>query len=70
MGAVFAPYDVVAAEVARWSDALTIAAYNGPENFVVSGASNAVEGALARLQNAGVRVKPLRVSFGAHSVAD
>ncbi len=67
MGAVFAPYDVVAAEVARWSDALTIAAYNGPENFVVSGASNAVEGALARLQNAGVRVKPLRVSFGAHS---
>ena len=37
MGAVFAAEEVVAAEVARSGGALTIAAYNGPENFVISG---------------------------------
>ena len=37
MGAVFAAEEVVAAEVARNEGVLAIAAYNGPEHFVISG---------------------------------
>ena len=50
MGAVFAPEEIVAAEVARSDGALTIAAYNGPENFVISGPRIAVASALSRLE--------------------
>ena len=67
MGAVFAPEEIVAAEVARSDGALTIAAYNGPENFVISGPRIAVASALSRLEASGVRVKPLRVPYAAHS---
>jgi acyl transferase domain-containing protein/SAM-dependent methyltransferase len=67
MGAVFAAEEVVAAEVASSQGALTIAAYNGPENFVISGPRTIVASALARLEVGGVRVKTLRVPFAAHS---
>lgn len=67
MGAVFAAEKVVAAEVARSGGSLAIAAYNGPENFVISGPRNVVASALTRLEASGVRVKPLRVPYAAHS---
>lgn len=67
MGAVFAAEDVVADEVARSGGALAIAAYNGPEHFVMSGPRSAVEAALSRLEARGLRVKALRVPFAAHS---
>ena len=67
MGAVFASEEVVAAEVARSEGALAIAAYNGPEHLVISGARSTVAAALTRLEASGVRVKPLRVAYAAHS---
>jgi malonyl CoA-acyl carrier protein transacylase len=67
MAAVFASHDVVANEVALAGGALTIAVYNGPEHFVVSGELDAISTMAARMQNAGVRCKPLRVSYAAHS---
>ena len=67
MAAVLGPYEIVAAEIERSGGALTIAAYNGPEHYVVSGPRPAVEAALAHLERAGVETKPLRVSYAAHS---
>ena len=67
MAAVLAPYDIVAAEIERSGGALTIAANNGPEHHVVSGPRPAVDAALVHLESAGVEVKPLRVSYAAHS---
>jgi acyl transferase domain-containing protein/SAM-dependent methyltransferase len=67
MAAIFAPGDVVEAEIARSDGAMSVAAFNGPEHFVVSGLRAAVEAALSRLEAAGVRVKMLRVPHAAHS---
>lgn len=67
MAAVFAPEAVVMAELARAGGALTIAAYNGPEHFVVSGLRTEVDALLAHLERAGVRAKALRVPHAAHS---
>ena len=67
MAAVLAAYDIVAAEIERSGGALIIAAYNGPEHYVVSGPRAAVKAALAHLETAGVETKPLRVSYAAHS---
>jgi acyl transferase domain-containing protein/SAM-dependent methyltransferase len=67
MAAVFAAEAVVQAELAHGPTALTIAAYNGPEHFVISGPRHAVDAATQRLEAAGVRVKLLRVPHAAHS---
>jgi acyl transferase domain-containing protein/SAM-dependent methyltransferase len=67
MAAVFAPHDVVAAEIDRSHGSIAFAAYNGPEHFVISGEASEVEAALSRLESAGIKVTPLRVSFAAHS---
>ena len=67
MGAVFATEAVVQAALARADGALTIAAYNGPEHFVISGPRSAVVQTLGRLESGGVRVKLLRVQHAAHS---
>jgi acyl transferase domain-containing protein/SAM-dependent methyltransferase len=67
MAAVFANHDVVANEVARAGGALEIAAYNGPEHFVVTGERDAVSTVLARMQQAGVRCRQLQMSYAAHS---
>ena len=68
MAAVVAPYSYVAAEIARSEGTLEIAAYNGPEHFVISGTKVALELALVRLESAGAKVKPLRISYAAHSM--
>ena len=67
MGAVFAGEDVVRDALAKAGGALTIAAYNGPEHFVISGPRRAVEQTLASLESRGTRIKLLRVQHGAHS---
>ena len=67
MAAVLAPYEIVATEIDESGGALTIAAYNGPEHYVISGPRPAVETALARLERVGVEAKLLRVSYAAHS---
>ena len=67
MAAVFAKQAIVEAEVRCSDGALTVAAYNGPEHFVVSGTRDAVSAMVARMSAAGIRVRPLRVSYAAHS---
>jgi acyl transferase domain-containing protein/SAM-dependent methyltransferase len=67
MGAVFAPEEVVNAALAASDGSLTIAAYNGPEHFVLSGPRATVEKTLARLETSGARVRLLRVPLAAHS---
>nr|WP_294524327.1 beta-ketoacyl synthase N-terminal-like domain-containing protein [uncultured Rhodopila sp.] len=67
MAAVFGPKDYVGAVIARGNGALCIAAHNGPEHFVISGGRADVASALDRMQAEGVRARPLRVSYAAHS---
>jgi acyl transferase domain-containing protein/SAM-dependent methyltransferase len=67
MAAVFAPEAVVTTALAGAHDGLTMAAYNGPEHFVISGPRASVESVSAGLVGQGVRVKPLRVPHAAHS---
>jgi len=68
MAAVFAPRATVQAQLAASGDpALTIAADNGPEHFVISGPRASVMAAVAALEAQGVRAKSLRVPHAAHS---
>ena len=67
MISVAAPEEVVAAEVARSGGAANIAAFNAPQQLVVSGLRPAVESIARRLEAAGVQVKRLRVPHAAHS---
>jgi acyl transferase domain-containing protein/SAM-dependent methyltransferase len=67
MAAVFGPEAEIAAVVAESRGALAIAAYNGPEHLVLSGEPAAMAHALDRLEGAGLRVRPLKLSYAAHS---
>ena len=67
MAAVFASKDYVNAAIARSDGALCIAAHNGPDHFVISGERAAVASAVDRMQAEGVRARPLRLSYAAHS---
>ncbi len=46
---------------------MTIAAHNGPEHFVLSGERDAMAAMVERLRDARIRVRPLYVSYAAHS---
>ncbi|MBN1489666.1 MAG: SDR family NAD(P)-dependent oxidoreductase [Phycisphaerae bacterium] len=67
MASVFADADRVEAAIRGQSGAVTIAAYNGPEHTVISGAPKAVEAVLAALAADGVRAQALPVSHAFHS---
>ncbi len=66
MAALLASHEAVAAELEHSAGALTVAAYNGPEHFVVSGSRSAIDAAIARLTAAGRQAKLLHVSYAAH----
>jgi malonyl CoA-acyl carrier protein transacylase/SAM-dependent methyltransferase len=66
MAAVSAPQDVVERSVADLGD-LEFAAFNGPQDFVVSGAPASVEALARRIEGEGGRAKVLAVPFGSHS---
>lgn len=67
MAAVFADESVVASQLTHGDGQVWIAAYNGPEHVVISGATAAVQAVIDRLAGEGVRVKLLRVPHAAHS---
>lgn len=67
MVAVFAPREVLDAAIASSDGALCVAAHNGPDHFVISGQRDAVASALRGMQAEGIRVRPLRLSYAAHS---
>jgi acyl transferase domain-containing protein/SAM-dependent methyltransferase len=67
MASVLAGKDVVLDAIAALDSKLSIAAHNGPEHVVVSGARAQVAALLDRLSARGVRCRPLRVSHAFHS---
>jgi myxalamid-type polyketide synthase MxaB len=67
MAAVFATEVQVRAAIAPYTDQVSIAAINGPENIVISGAGPAIETILATLQAEGIKAKRLTVSHAFHS---
>jgi acyl transferase domain-containing protein len=67
MAAVFAAADVVSEAVAAAGRHVSIAADNGPENIVVAGEQQALDGVLAALAARGIKSTPLQVSHAFHS---
>jgi acyl transferase domain-containing protein/SAM-dependent methyltransferase len=67
MHAVFAPLELVAAEVGREQPAVSIAAINGPESVVISGESAAIARTLQRLQGRGVKTRSVSGRYACHS---
>src|SRR5690606_30346622 len=67
MAAIFANEAQVAAAVAPYAAQVSIAALNGPENVVISGAGPAVHAIRTALQAEGIRSRALTVSHAFHS---
>ncbi len=67
MAAVFAPEARVAALLAPYRDRVAVAAVNGPEHVVISGAGDAVQTVVAALNAAQIKAQPLAVSHAFHS---
>jgi len=67
MAAVMASEAQVAQVLARFGGKVTIAAVNGPESVVISGAAAAVEAALAELAAAQLETRRLSIPVAAHS---
>ncbi len=67
MAAVFAEQAVVEAALAGYTERVSIAAFNGPENIVISGEAGAVREILQKLAADGIKAKPLTVSHAFHS---
>ncbi len=67
MAAVFAPQSMVTEVIQPWRDRLAIAAVNADDSVVISGATDAVDAALAALQARQVEGHRLYISLAAHS---
>ena len=67
MAAVFASPETVAKAIAPYSDEVTIATINSPENVVISGVKDAMALVQADLEAQGIDVRPLKVSHAFHS---
>lgn len=67
MAAVFADETRVAAAVALHADRVSIAAINGPENVVISGAGEAVRAIVDAFKAEGIQSHSLNVSHAFHS---
>lgn len=67
MAVVFAPCERVERELESCRDRVSVAAANGPENTVISGAADAVRALVERFARDGVRSQLLTVSHAFHS---
>jgi amino acid adenylation domain-containing protein/thioester reductase-like protein len=67
MATVFAAAERVQPVLQPYRTAVSIAAYNAPENTVISGAQNAVQELLSDLQAQGMQTQVLQISQAAHS---
>ncbi|MEP0791424.1 MULTISPECIES: type I polyketide synthase [Cyanophyceae] len=67
MAVVFAPEARVTVAISPYAEAVSIAAINGPENIVISGARQAVQAVLRQMASEGVRTTQLNVSHAFHS---
>ncbi|MCB8984309.1 MAG: SDR family NAD(P)-dependent oxidoreductase [Ardenticatenaceae bacterium] len=67
MAAIFSDEATVRAAIAAFTDVVSIAAVNGPQNVVISGKETAVSAILDQLAAKGIKAKPLTVSHAFHS---
>jgi acyl transferase domain-containing protein/SAM-dependent methyltransferase len=67
MAAVFADETRVTAAIAPYAAQVAIAAINGPQSLVISGASSAIQTILAELQAEGIKTRRLAIAQAAHS---
>ena len=67
MVALFATRDVVESAIAPYASTVSVAAYNGPRNIVVSGAAADVDAIATKLADEGVKSRALTVSHAFHS---
>ncbi|RAM48138.1 MAG: beta-ketoacyl synthase [Hapalosiphonaceae cyanobacterium JJU2] len=67
MVVVFAPKEQVEAAVAPYADIVALAAINGPENIVISGARDAIQDVLKELHASGIQARQLPASHAFHS---
>ena len=67
MAVVFAEEERVEAAIAPYFQSVSIAAYNGPKNIVISGERSAVQTVIEKLRNEKVKTQPLNVSHAFHS---
>jgi acyl transferase domain-containing protein len=67
MVAVFAPQSQVQAAIQLYSQEISIAAINGPENIVISGLRSPIRAMVATLEAKGIKTQQLRVSHAFHS---
>ncbi|MBD1836177.1 type I polyketide synthase [Cyanobacteria bacterium FACHB-472] len=67
MAAVFATEARVAEAIPPYADTVAIAAFNSPQNVVISGAGHAVQAILQQLETDGIQSRPLTVSHAFHS---
>ncbi|MFI6345298.1 type I polyketide synthase [Streptomyces sp. NPDC050560] len=59
--------DRVRALIEPWGEALSVAAVNGPESTVVSGAATALDALLPHCEQQGVRARRVNVDYASHS---
>ncbi|MCB9450589.1 MAG: type I polyketide synthase [Anaerolineaceae bacterium] len=67
MVAVLADEATITAVIAPYADQVSIAAVNGPDNLVISGAQSALDEITAQLAAQGIKNRPLVVSHAFHS---
>jgi acyl transferase domain-containing protein len=67
MAVVFAGEEYVEEAIAPYFQSVSIAAYNGPKNIVISGERTAVQTVIEKLRNEKVKTQPLNVSHAFHS---
>ncbi len=67
MAVILADAERVTAALRRDGGAVSIAAFTGPTNTVISGERDAVHRVVAAMTAQGIEAKPLRIHFAAHS---
>ncbi len=67
MAAVFASPERVREAVRRYGNDISVAAWNGPQNVVVSGTGSVVREFLSEMESQGFKSKPLATSHAFHS---
>jgi len=67
MVAVFADEATVTAAIAAYTSVVSIAAFNEPNNIVISGEAKAIQSIVVALESAGIETRKLTVSHAFHS---
>ena len=67
MVAIMASEETVSQAIAPYTDAVSIAAINGPESMVISGEGEAIASVVQKLEAENIKTKPLQVSHAFHS---